>query len=407
MDYNTLGEPIEPLELPAEKDVHCLYMAFEQITDGRKKRGVRYPLAVLLTLIVLAKLAGEVHLNGVVDWVRLRHEWLNQMLGLQQRRWPCFSTYTYALSKLDASECTAIISAALMRLEASRRCGCEPSRLLSQPRALESRHVAFDGKALRGTHGHEAAHQPAVHLCAFYEVATGNVLAQREVGHKENEISASKQMLTPLLVKGRVISADAMHTQRLFCQTVKRYGGDFVLIAKDNQPTMHADLELFFEDPDADRTTWRSATCLNKGHGRHEKRVITTSTDLRDWFAKEWSGIEQVFRIQRWVRRKGHISQEVLYGITSLSPTQADARQVGELVRAHWSIENRLHWRRDVTLQEDRSQVRTRHVPALLALLNCTVLTLMDLLGVRNVAARMRRYAARPWEALQLLVGTL
>ncbi len=207
---------------------------------------------------------------------------------------------------------------------------------------MESRHVAFDGKALRGTHGHEAAHQPPVHLCAFYEVTTGNVLAQREVREKENEISAIKKMLTPSLVKGRIISADAMHTQRFFCQTVKRDEGDYTLIAKDNQPTMREDLKLFFEDPDADRSSWQTATFLDKGHGRREKRVITTSTQMRDWFAKDWCGIEQVFRVERWVTRSGHTSHEVVYGITSLSPKQANARQIGELVRAHWSIENRL-----------------------------------------------------------------
>lgn len=184
---------------------------------------MRYSLALLLTLIVLAKLTGEVSLSGVVDWVWLRHTWLNQVLFLQQKRWPCFSTYTYALSKVDAQECTRIISSALTRLETGRRCEQEPARLLLQSGAAHSRHVAFDGKALRGTNGHASPAQPAVHLCAFYEVNTGNVLAQRAVESKENEISAIKEMLTVALVKGRIISADAMHTQRFFlpdCQAL-------------------------------------------------------------------------------------------------------------------------------------------------------------------------------------------
>jgi predicted transposase YbfD/YdcC len=267
--------------------------------------------------------------------------------------------------------------------------------------------VAFDGKALRGTNGHEAPHHPSVHLCAFYEVATGNVLAQREVQDKENEISAAKQMLTPALVKGCLISADAMHTQQWFCRKITLYEGDYLLIAKNNQPTMREDLELFFEDPDADRSRWQCATFVDKGHGRLEKRVITTSTEMRDWFAKEWCGIEQVFRVQRWVTKKGRTSYEVVYGITSLTPQQADAHLIGELIRAHWSIENRLHWRRDVTMQEDHSQVRTHRAPALLALLNSTILALMDLLGVSNVPAQMRIYAARPWEAVHLLLTAL
>jgi predicted transposase YbfD/YdcC len=407
MDYNTLVAGIEPMVRPMQIDAHSLYAAFEHITDGRKKRGTRYPLALLLTLIVLAKLTGEGSLNGVVDWVGHRGKWLNEQLGLSYRRWPAFSTYTYALCRLDAKECTTVISSTLTRLETSRRCGGEPTRLLLQEEREANQHVAFDGKALRGTHGHEARHQPAVHLCAFYEVATGNLLAQREVASKENEISAVKEMLSPVLVKGRIISADAMHTQKSFCRTIKHYEGDYVVIAKENQPTMRADLALFFEDPQADRSTWDSFSEVCKGHGRRERRVVTTSPDLCTWFAREWRGIKQVFRVERTVWRKGQRSQEVTYGITSLSTQLADACRIATLVPGHWAIENRSHWRRDVTLCEDQSQVRTQHVPVLLSLLNSTLLALLDLLGVRNVPAQMRRYNAHPDQALRLLVGTV
>lgn len=148
-------------------------------------------------------------------------------------------------------------------------------------------------------------------------------------------------------------------------------------------------------------------TLVEKGHGRLEKRVITTSSQLRDWFAKAWQGLEQVFRLERTVSRKGKTSQQVVYGFITLSAKQADAAQVAAFVRAHWSIENRSHWRRDVTLCEDHSQVRIRRAPSLLALLNSTILALLDLLGVSNVPAQMRRYAALPALALRLLTRTL
>jgi len=334
--YHRMQFGMRPLE---EHDAHSLYAAFEQITDGRCKRGVRYSIALLLTLIVLAKLTGEVTMSGVVDWVGLRHDWLAEVLGLTHKRLPCFSTYTYALGKLDLHTCTTIISAALTRLETTRRCADEPSRLLTQEGRRSSEHLAFDGKALRGTNGHEAAHQPPVHLCAFYEVATGNVVAQREVSKKDNEISAVKEMLTPELVKGRVISADALHTQRFFCQTIEQYGGKYVLIAKDNQPTMREDLALFFEDPDAPRGGWQTFESVEKGHGRLEKRVVTTSPEMRDWFANEWSGIQQVFRVERTVTRKGQSSNEVVYGMSSLSPKDATAKQLAGHIRDHWAIE--------------------------------------------------------------------
>jgi hypothetical protein len=91
-------------DLPAslnEVDAYCVYAAFEKITDGRCKRGIRYPVALILTLIVLAKLMGEPKLSGVSQWVRLRGTWLNEVLHLQRTRWPAASTYTYVLERLD------------------------------------------------------------------------------------------------------------------------------------------------------------------------------------------------------------------------------------------------------------------------------------------------------------------
>jgi predicted transposase YbfD/YdcC len=356
---------------------------------------------------VLAKLSGETTLSGVVDWSRHRRQWIVTTFHLAHGRCPCFSTYTYALSKLSAEEVTTILAQAFCRAEAQRRCGNEPSRLHFQDGRAHKAHLALDGKTLRGTLGHEAPHQPPVHLLTRYEVATGTVLAQRAVQSKENEISAGESRLAPTLVRERIISADAMHTQRRFCQQVTLWGGASVLIAKANQPSLYEDLALFFEEPPVPCGDWRSVTTMTKGHGRLEQRPITTSTELREWFAQQWCGIEQVFRIERVVSKAGLRSRQVVYGITSLSPQQAGPGEIGQVVRAHWAIENRLHWRRDVPLREDASQVRSRQVPALLALLNSTMLALMDLIQVSNVAAERRRFAAFPADALRLLLENL
>lgn len=180
-----------------------------------------------------------------------------------------------------------------------------------------------------------------------------------------------------------------------------------MLIAKANQPTLYEDLALFFDEPPVPCPDWRSVTTTAKGHGRLERRTITASTELREWFERDWCGIQQVFRIERVVSKQDLKSRQVVYGITSLSPQQAGPGEIGQLVCAHWAIENRLHWRRDVTLREDASQVRTAQVPALVALLNSAVLALMDLLQISNVAAARRWFAACPAEALRLLVEDL
>ena len=139
------------------------------------------------------------------------------------------------------------------------------------------------------------------------------------------------------------------------------------------------------------------ATISRNGHGHLEHRQITGSPDLNEWFAHDWPGIAQVFRLQRTVlvlKTEAIRQQEVVYGLRSLSLTQAPAGTMLANLRAHWAIENRLHWKRNVTLREDACQTRTGAVPSVLAQLNSAVLSLMDRAGVHNVARQRRRSAA-------------
>jgi predicted transposase YbfD/YdcC len=406
-DYITLAPEMELPPSLEEVDAHSLYAAFQKITDGRCKRGIRYPVALILTLIVLAKLTGEPKLSGVSQWARLRGKWLNEVLHLQLTRWPAASTYTYVLERLDEQEVTRVIGQCLTRAETSRRCGEEPSRLATQGGSDHSAHIAMDGKTMRGTLSHEAANQGSVHLLSLYEVGTGTVLAQRAVATKENEISAAPLLVMPEQIKGRIYSADAMHTQKKWCRRLTRYQGDYLLIAKDNQSTLRTDLALFLDDPEADRSGWVTASTCNKGHGRLEKRTLLATTELNDFLARDWADVGQVFRLERTVLKKGVWHTSVVYGLTSLSPKQASPQRLLALIRAHWSIENRLHWRRDVTLGEDHSQVRSGCAPQVLAALNNTLLALMDFLHVPNVPDQMRFYQAQPLEALRLLLVKL
>ena len=268
-------------------------------------------------------------------------------------------------------------------------------------------HVALDGKTLRGTLGHEAPDQQKMHQLTLYETQTGVILKEQVTGEKQNELSIVSQFLTPALLKGRIISADALHTQCAFCLKVKRWQGDYVLIAKDNQAILVEDLRLFFSEPPADCRDWRTARTVDKGHGRREIREIVVSTELNDFLGGKWAGVAQVFRITRTVHEHGQTRTEVVYGITSLSPAQADAHRLLALVRDHWRIENRLHWRRDVTLREDHSQVRKGQAPRLLAILNSFLLAVMDFLAVPNVPKQMRLFDAQPLLAVRLLLGSL
>ena len=447
MDYNTLVTEEEEQRL-SRVPVTALYEALGQVKDGRKKRGCRYSLALLLTLLLLARLAGETELRGAAHWIKLRKGWIVEHFQLKRAMVPCLGTYLYALSKIDAQELLTVVAGCLTRWEAAQRCENEPSRLAGQDGQQQKQHVAVDGKTMRGTLGHESQTQPSVHVLSVYEVRTGLVLAQRCVAEKENEISAVKELLTPVYVKDRVWTADAMHTQKTACQHIDQLGGKYLFFFKDNHPTAHEDLALFFQDPEADQSSWGFFSQTDKGHGRLTTRTVRTSTQMNDWFANQWTGIAQTFEVTRTVKRKQRkvieqtpaaeptpssaqatpaappakakspkpvkqvvfveeTSQQIVYGFSNLTPAEASPETIATFVRNHWAIENRLHWRRDVTLHEDQSQVRTTGKPPVLAALNNIVLALMDWLGVRNVPEPMRIFAAFPKLALTLLLGPL
>lgn len=402
MDYTTLALP--PIVVSEEdlKPMHSLYVALQDLPDARRGQGKRYELALILCLLVLAKLAGQKTLSGATEWIRHRGEALASHFGLKRATMPCQMTYCNILTRLDAKRLDELLAAFFIRWEAQSRCGEEPSRLLTPQGHADHAHLAIDGKTLRATS--QEAHP--VHQLSCYEVATGTVLWHCNVEEKQNEISALKPLITPSLVKGRIFSLDAMHTQRQFCAQVHRLEGDYVLIAKDNQSTLREDIADLFEDRSPDRRRWQEDETWDKGHGRLEHRQITCSPDLNDWFGNQWEGIEQVFRLERTVRslKTGAIHHETVYGLSSLSLRQAPPSRILKLVREHWAIENRLHWRRDVTLGEDACQTRTGPVPSLLAQLNSTALSLMDRLGVRNVARQARYFDANLEQAVQLLL---
>jgi predicted transposase YbfD/YdcC len=400
MEYTTLVREIGEAKAGVEKQIPSLYEVCRQLADGRAARGKRYELAALLMLLVLAKLAGMKSLLGASDWVADQQKQLCEQLQLSWKRMPCANTYKYALARLQSQQVNEELAAWLVRWEAQSRCGEEPSRLCGRS-SQSSVHLAIDGKALKGT-GQQAygGEDPQKQVLHVYEVHTGIVLQQCPIAQQHNEVSTLKPLLSEVLCKGRLLTADAAQSYHEYGRLVQRAGGDVIVIIKGNTPAARADLELFFEDEQADRSTWQWFEQVEKGHGRVERRRITTSPDLNDYLRRDWGEVAQVFRLQRERTSRDKRSQEVVYGWTSLSSQSCGPQLLLQRIRAHWAAENRLHWRRDVTLGEDRCGVRLPSVAQMLAVLNSIVLSLMDLHHVANVARQIRRFASHPDEAL-------
>src|SRR5215471_3733202 len=174
------------------------------------------------------------------------------------------------------------------------------------------------------------------------------------------------------------------------------------MIVKENQPRLRADIALVFTlPPQGDRQAM--AQTVDLGHGRIEQRNITTSEVLVGY--SDWPGLAQVFELGRHIifQKTSEERIEVVYGITSLRPEQAPPERLLALVRGQWQIENKSHWVRDVTFDEDRSQVRCGNIPQVLAALRNTAIGLLRRAGYTNIAAACRRLAAQPLQALALI----
>jgi len=408
MDLTTFDQVGQASQEVVAIDPASLYQAFEQVKDGRGRKGRRYPLAFVLTLLMLGKMAGETKIEGIIDWVNLRKKKIKRLLNWP-KDFPTHDVYVRVLSHCDHHEVAKAIAQVIVKARSEEQCGEEPSRLLAQQIHGEENliHTAVDGKVMRGTLKHEREDQPPVHLLTFYECESGIILDQFSVEKKENEYSRCLAILHPLLVKGRILTADAGIGYKDWCAAVHAMGGYYSIPIKDNHPVIRQDLILFFEDEGIDRSEFHYHKEVNKGHGRLEIREIWTSTQMNEWFEKDWAGAAQVYMIKRTVEEKGEERIEIVYGMTNLPRKKANAERLLQLNRKHWAIENRLHYRRDVTLGEDASQVRTKGAPQVLAALNGGILALMDFLGVKNVAKQMRYFCEYPRDVLQLLLGKL
>ena len=373
-------------------DIGCLFEALCTLHDQRDARGLRYRLVTVLVLTILAKLAGENHLRGIAQWVRLRAVELAVLLALGKVQAPHATTYSrilgHAISIAEFEQVTHDFFAHL-------------------PQAGTSVQITLDGKTLRGTIPAGQSH--GIHLLAAFAPEQGLVLFQVEVGSKENEIPASGRIVKYLDLRGKIVTGDAMLAQRELSLQILKAGGDYVWIIKDNQPETRQDIErLFAPEPvvkgfsPASHEDFRTARTIEKGHGRIEERTITVSSALKGYLA--WPGVEQVFRLERhFVRMKdGKVMDEVVYGVTSLTRHEAGPARLLEVVRTHWQIENGLHYRRDDTLKEDRCTLRGQAAQAM-AVLNNLVLGLLLHRGVKNVPDARREYAAAPRLALSLI----
>jgi predicted transposase YbfD/YdcC len=388
-----------------------------EIPDFRKAKGKRHPLSAILSLACAAMMCGYQSYGAIAEWGRNYDRRFIKALGFTHKKTPCVGTLHNVFRNIDMkflelklgiwAESIMSYSLSQEQEEAVADEAVADEAVADEAvadEAVADEAVAVDGKTLRGSLKQGSR---ITHLLSAVSHKLGLTLAQCSVdmndGDKTNEIGAMPELLQNLVLEGRIITADAMHTQRETCQTIVDGKGEYVMIVKDNQHKLLDDVMTTFDGPFSWMLRKSSDTMLDSGHGRIEKRHLTVSDELPHYM--DWPGLNQVFMVERstTIKKTGEYYAETVYGITSLTPEQADASRLNSLVRSHWHIENKSHWVRDVTFDEDRSQVRSGNIPQVMAALRNTVIGLMRWAGETNIAAARRKFAAKPRLALKLI----
>jgi predicted transposase YbfD/YdcC len=364
---------------------------FAAVPDPRAASKCRHKLLDILVIAVLGALCGAEYWTEVEFFAKAEREWLKGFLELPGGI-PSHDTFGRIFALLDPK---AFTEAFLTWVRSNRS-------------EVEGDVIALDGKTSRRTFDRLAGKSP-LHLVSAFSHGSGLVLGQRAVDGKSNEIKAIPELLKLIQIRGKVVTIDAMGCQKEIAREIRARKGDYVLALKGNQTRLHEDVKAFFvwarEQGFKDIPHAFSET-TDKGHGRIEIRKVWCTEDI-SWLEgrQAWAGLKSVVAVES-ERITGDLSsKETRLFISSLPAS--DAQRMGEIVRAHWAIENRLHWVLDVMLNEDQSRVRKGNAPEVTAILRHIVLNLLRMDHQTKASIRSKRILAslKPAYRLKAILG--
>lgn len=336
----------------------CLRQHFAALKDPRRRHRRLHRLLDVITIAICAVIAGADDWQQIETFGKHRRTWLGRFLELPHGI-PSHDTFERVFDRLDP--------------QVFQACFRQWVQALAQ--ALGVRHLAIDGKALRGS---ATRGLRPLHLVSVWATANHLLLGQVAVADKSNEITAIPKLLELLDLHGTLVTIDAMGCQKEVARQIVAGGGDYLLVVKDNQPTLLEDIQECFAkalDSDFAGLDHASYATAERGHGRHEKRCYYTIGEpagLRQ--GEAWAGLSVIGLCYSERTVGDQTSTEARYFIGS---KKAGARHYGKALRGHWGIENNLHWQLDITFGEDASRVSKRHGAENFALLRRLALMLL------------------------------
>ncbi len=369
---------------------------FGLVTDGRPGQGRDHPVAAVLALAAAAVVAGMKGYTAITGWVKdvppavLAD--LYRRAGASPARPPSKSTIWRVITDADAEAFDAIVGRWLTSRQAAREQegagGDDAAGLVP---------VRLDGKTIRGAKDDEGSQRHLLAALAGHPAQSPVIAAQAEVGAKTNEVPMAQVVLGQIDLNGKIVTADALHTVKATAEFIHGHGGEFVLPVKENRQALFDALDVLPWDqaPVAHAQT-------DRGHGRVTTRTIQILPAPEDL---PFPHVRQVLLIERYVKdlAGNPISAVAALGVASPGPDQASPADLAGYTRGHWAIES-WHWLRDTLYQEDKSQVRTRSGPRVMATLRNLAVGALHLAG-RHDITEATRWASRNMDRPFTILG--
>ena len=360
------------------------YKVLAEVDDPRDAQGQRHEFTAILMLICAAMLCGYDNPNQIATWGQALEADFLRDLGFKRGVAIAKSQLYEILSQVDVEQLERLLGAWV--------------ETVLQELGIDSPlpAVALDGKTLRGSKKLGAA---IAHLLSAVSHGVGLTLYQVGVDSKTNEIPVAQELLKGLLIEGRVFTRDALLTQRQIAQTIADNKGDYFMLAKGNQANLQQDIEFYFDDFSAQ--IGPHTPTLELGHGRIERRTLYATTELNDYLA--WPAVGQAGLIERSriAKNTGELlSRERDFFVTSLSPQRASPAQLLQINRGHWTIENKSHYVRDVTFNEDASRIRKGSSAQVMAAFRNVTLAMLRRVGVTRIREAFINNSVQPLNTL-------
>lgn len=363
---------------------------FAELTDPRRRK-VTYPLVNVVVIAVCAVICGADDFVAIAEFGEKKRHWFREFLDLK--------------SGIPSHDRFNAILAAIKPAEFEK---CLLSWITALHEITDGQVIAIDGKTLRRSFD-TASSKAAIHMVSAWATANHISLGQVVVDQKSNEITAIPKLLEMLELSGALVTIDAMGCQVEIARKIVAGGADYVLTAKDNQPTLRGGIEEFFEDhleDDFARTQVRRYHTKEEGHGREEIRdyyLCPVPDDLPD--RSRWEKLSAIGIVLSDTWRDGENHLEIRYYILS---RYLSGKRFAEAVRNHWGIENNLHWQLDVTFREDECRIRKGHADANFSIIRRAALSLLKNESTLKVGIKNKRLVAA-WDESYLekvLLGT-